>query len=723
MNDPTDLDVVIFTGAIDLAPAKRAAYLDRACVGDNALRERVEALLRAHEKAGDFFAERPAGLPPETGPAVLVGEKAGDRIGRYTLIQQIGEGGCGVVYLAQQEDPVRRRVALKVVKPGMDTKSVLARFEAERQALALMNHPNIAHALDAGVTETGRPYFVMELVSGMRITDYCDQNNLSTRDRLELFIQVCDAVQHAHQKGIIHRDLKPSNILVTTSTHDKAQPKVIDFGIAKATTGQPLTDKTIFTVFELLIGTPAYMSPEQASLNSADMDTRTDIYSLGVLLYELLTGTTPFDTQELLKTGLDEVRNAIRHHEPDRPSTRLRTMTLAELADAAARRRTESGKLLCEVRDDLDWIVMKALEKERARRYATANGLAMDIQHYLSGEPIIARPSSASYKFRKLVSRNKVWFAGGALAFTSLVVALSITSWSLAREERARREAEMTERYLVDILRQSHFEFRQALSDAVANSVEVLRRENSPDDIDAFLEPLRQVDLSAEPMAVELLLARSESFARHGLWKDAEADIAPVLRYYPGNCDAYHILIPVYLMTKNREKYEQIRRQVPAYFSGTTNAFEADRMAKDCLALPVDGADLATFGRMADYAANCRIVQNPFFKISGGLAEYRMGHFQQAISLVAPFKNNGYLCLRSEALVILAMCQWQTGLHSEARDNLSDAAKIIQQQIPKPEGGDLSPEWREWIIAYTLYDEATKMTDETSVAGKTSAAK
>src|SRR6478736_3974958 len=286
--------VEIFSTALAMPTPERAAYLERVCGGDASLLGRVESLLRAHEEAGDFLSKVPAGGPGER-PAGTVGERVGDRVGRYKLLQQIGEGGCGVVFMAEQEEPVRRRVALKVVKPGMDTKNVIARFEAERQALALMEHPNIAQVLDAGATDSGRPYFVMELVRGLKITDYCDQNSLTTTARLELFTQVCHAVQHAHQKGIIHRDIKPSNILVTTTAEGTPLPKVIDFGIAKATTGQRLTDKTLFTAFEMLIGTPAYMSPEQAAITSSDVDTRTDIYSLGVLLYELLTSTTPFD--------------------------------------------------------------------------------------------------------------------------------------------------------------------------------------------------------------------------------------------------------------------------------------------------------------------------------------------------------------------------------------------------------------------------------------------
>src|SRR4051812_21336509 len=316
-------------------------------------------------------------------------EKPGDRIGRYKILQQIGEGGCGVVYMAEQSEPVRRRVALKVIKLGMDTRSVIARFEAERQALAMMDHPNIAKVLDAGATETGRPFFVMELVRGVKITDYCDETKLSTRERLDLFVQVCAAVQHAHQKGIIHRDLKPSNILVTINDGVPV-PKVIDFGIAKATTGQQLTDKTLFTAFEQFIGTPAYMSPEQAVMTSLDIDTRSDIYALGVLLYELLTGRTPFDPKELLQAGFDEMRRTIREKEPERPSTRLSTMLEADLTSVAQRRHSDAPKLIHALRGDLDWIVMKALEKDRTRRFETANAMAVDIQRYLHDEPVTA---------------------------------------------------------------------------------------------------------------------------------------------------------------------------------------------------------------------------------------------------------------------------------------------------------------------------------------------
>src|SRR5712671_4235504 len=386
MNGAPDPDIAVFTEALRLPREERDRYLSEACKGDAEFRRRVEALLQAYEAAGDFLGKSVAERPPKAAQVVPAGEKPGARIGHYKLLQQIGEGGCGVVYMAEQEGPVRRRVALKIIKPGMDTKSVIARFEAERQALALMDHPNIARIFDAGATESGRPYFVMELVRGIKITEYCDQHSLTTQERLKLFVQVCQAVQHAHQKGIIHRDIKPSNILVTQSLEGVATPMVIDFGVAKATTGQRLTDKTVFTAFEMLIGTPAYMSPEQAELSSVDVDTRTDIYSLGVLLYELLTSTIPFDTRELLKAGLDEVRRVIRTEEPVRPSTRLSAMMAADLTSVSQHRQSDPPKLIRDVRGDLDWIVMKALEKDRTRRYPTVNALAVDVWHYLSGE-------------------------------------------------------------------------------------------------------------------------------------------------------------------------------------------------------------------------------------------------------------------------------------------------------------------------------------------------
>src|SRR6266700_3648273 len=430
----------IFAAALALPPEQRAACLDRACGGDSAVRRRVEVLLNSHA-AGAFLEEPAAPVASHTLQiSPPLNEQAGDRIGRYKLLQQIGEGGCGIVYMAEQDEPVRRRVALKVIKLGMDTKQVIARFEAERQALALMDHPNIAKVLDAGAAENGRPYFVMELVRGIKITEYCDHNKLPNRERLDLFMQVCRAIQHAHQKGIIHRDIKPSNILVTIND-GVSVPKVIDFGIAKATQGR-LTDKTLFTAFEQFIGTPAYMSPEQAAMTSLDIDTRSDIYSLGVLLYELLTGKTPFDSKELLEAGLDAMRRTILEKEPERPSTKLSTMVEGELTITAKRHHTEPPKLISSVRGDLDWIVMKCLEKDRARRYETVNGLARDLQRHLDQEPVRACPPSNVYRFQKLVRRNKLAFGAGAVISATLVLGILVSTWQAVVATRARTAAQ-----------------------------------------------------------------------------------------------------------------------------------------------------------------------------------------------------------------------------------------------------------------------------------------
>jgi eukaryotic-like serine/threonine-protein kinase len=440
---PQNREEVLFAAALGKPAAERAIFLDGACYGDPALRQRLEAQLAAHDKS--------EAIPPSDAPAAKAtikldltepeDEAVGKTIGRYKVLEKVGEGGCGVVYVAEQTEPVRRRVALKVIKLGMDTKQVVARFEAERQALAMMDHPNIAKVLDAGATETGRPYFVMELVRGIKITEYCDQANLTTNERLDLFIKVCQAIQHAHQKGIIHRDIKPSNILVTL--HDGVPvPKVIDFGIAKATVGQTLTDKTVYTQLQQFIGTPAYMSPEQAEMSGLDIDTRSDIYSLGVLLYELLTGRTPFSAEELAASGLDAMRKTIREKDPVRPSTRLGTLSGEELTTTAKRRSADTAKLLHQLKGDLDWIVMKCLEKDRTRRYETANGVAFDLKRHLNNEPVLARPPSAAYKFQKAFRRNKLVFAAGTAVAVALLLGIIASVSQAVRATHAKRDAQ-----------------------------------------------------------------------------------------------------------------------------------------------------------------------------------------------------------------------------------------------------------------------------------------
>ncbi|MCP5524134.1 MAG: serine/threonine protein kinase [Verrucomicrobiales bacterium] len=443
---PFATEMELFTRALELPWDARAAFLQDACAGDTTLLHRIDLLIQAHEAADGVLPDQP--LASESA------ERPGTQIGRYKLLEQIGEGGFGVVWMAEQEEPVRRKVALKIIKLGMDTRQVIARFEVERQALALMDHPHIAKVFDAGATETGRPYFVMELVRGVPITEFCDQNHLSIRQRLEAFVPVCHAIQHAHQKGVIHRDLKPSNILVTLDD-GVAHPMVIDFGVAKAINHR-LTEKTLYTSFAQMIGTPAYMSPEQAEMSRQDVDTRSDIYSLGILLYELLTGTTPFPEARLREAGFEEIRRIIREEEPERPSTRVSTMRGEVLARLARNRESRPEALGRFVRGDLDWIVMKALEKDRSRRYGTASELAADLARHLHHEPVLASPPRLRYQLGKFVRRHRTSVIAAAAVTMVLVVAVILSTllamWALKAEKEAQGlyKSEQTARQQAD---------------------------------------------------------------------------------------------------------------------------------------------------------------------------------------------------------------------------------------------------------------------------------
>jgi serine/threonine protein kinase len=439
MVEPCQAEEAVFLAALQkTTPDERAAYLEDACAGNPELQARVGALLRAHDEP-DGPLETPPPRLAATIATSLIAERPGQTIGPYTLLEEIGEGGMGVVYLAEQQEPVRRKVALKIIKPGMDTRQVVARFGAERQALALMDHPNIAKVFDGGATDSGRPYFVMELVQGIPLTEYCDQNCLIVRQRLELFAKVCQAVQHAHSKGVIHRDLKPSHVPVT-SYDGVPVPKIIDFGIAKATHGQ-LTERTLVTGFGLMIGTPFYMSPEQAEMGGQDVDTRSDVYSLGVMLYELLTGSTPFDQERLRRAGLDEIRCVIREEEPPLPSHRLSTLGAEAISTITAHRGVDARRLGRLLRGDLDWIVMKALEKDRSRRYESAAEFARDVQRYLTDEPVAARPPRLGDRVGKWVRRHRaaVWSAV-ALLLVSTIGSLA-SALLIAREQKRTAQA------------------------------------------------------------------------------------------------------------------------------------------------------------------------------------------------------------------------------------------------------------------------------------------
>jgi serine/threonine protein kinase/lipopolysaccharide biosynthesis regulator YciM len=502
----------IFLAAVEKAtPAERGAFLDQACAGDAALRQRVEALLQAHDEPGsgseglssqtdatDADAPRPHVHVEALAPPPL--ESSGSCIGPYKLLQQLGEGGMGAVWMAEQQKPVRRKVALKLIKVGMDSRRVVARFEAERQALALMDHPHIAKVLDAGTTANGRPFFVMELVKGVPITRYCDQEHLTLRERLELFIPVCQAVQHAHQKGIIHRDLKPSNVLVALYDGRPA-PKVIDFGVAKAMT-QKLTERTLFTEVGQIVGTLEYMAPEQAELNNLDIDTRADIYALGAILYELLTGSPPLTRQQLRSAAFTEVLRLIREVEPPRPSTRL--SSTAELPNIAAQRKLEPRRLTRLVHGELDWIVMKCLEKDRGRRYETANALALDVQRYLADEPVLAGPPGAGYRLRKFLRRHRGPVVAAALVLLALLAGIVGTSWGLVEAQRQHEQADRERQQAVaqkDRAEAAETLARQRLEDVSQQKQRAEREAAIAGAVNAFLQQdlLGQADIGKQP--------------------------------------------------------------------------------------------------------------------------------------------------------------------------------------------------------------------------------
>ncbi len=706
----------VFLDAVEIDdPIERRAHLDRACAGDPGLREVVERLLAAHEKDGPFL-DRPAQELLETVDRRDLSERAGKVIGPYKLMEQIGEGGFGLVFVAEQLQPVRRKVALKVIKPGMDTREVIARFEAERQALALMDHPNIAKVLDAGTTESGLPYFVMELVKGIPVTDYCDHAQLTPRERLELFLPICQAVQHAHQKGVIHRDLKPSNVLVTL--HDgNPVVKVIDFGVAKAI-GQHLTEKTIYTRFAQMIGTPLYMSPEQAEMSGLDIDTRSDIYSLGVLLYELLTGTTPFDRQRFGRAAFDEIRRIIREEEPPRPSTRLTSLSQT-LPSVSAKRKTETKKLSALVKGDLDWIVMKALEKDRSRRYETASAFAADVRRFLTEEPVEARPPSASYYFRKLARRNKAALTTAALVAGVLVLGTAIATWQAVRATREATRATKAEAQTLAALHETE----QSRAEAVA------ARKKAEDFADGLQEATALVGRARplieqsrwtsahaalakaqelQPGLIAIYIFRTEMYEDLGLWDLAADDAQKATTMTEGGLhespSSYQLAL-LRLHVGDEKGYRKACMHMVDRFDGNVLTVRACVLAAD------PATDPAALAQQAEHIAAFEKVHWHLYV--AGLAHYRAGQFEQAVErLRQSLSLDPNWPARAINYPVLAMAYHRLGRADEARQALASADEAIngwtEAMIQGPVGAMPIP-WFDWLECRHFYREANKL--------------
>ncbi len=735
----------IFCAALEHdEPAARGRFLEQACANDTGLRARVEALLAAHEQAGRLFAESSAALVlgaaachalaenPELrqnmAPDTTPDSPTGTEIGPYRLMEVLGQGGCGLVYLARQEEPVRRQVALKVIKLGMDTRSVIARFDAERQALAMMDHPNIARVLDAGATEAGRPYFVMELVHGSRITRYCDQNRLDMPQRLRLFVQVCHALQHAHQKGVIHRDIKPSNILVTV--HDgEPRPKVIDFGIAKAVEGR-LTDETLLTSHEHFIGTPAYMSPEQAQGCLPDVDTRSDIYSLGVLLYELLIGRPPFDNSSLLSAGVDEMRRILREREPLPPSAMFDTLSGDIRGELGQLRRTEAAKLGSLMRGDLDWITTKALEKDRDRRYRSAGALARDIQRHLENEPVSARPPSRRYRLQKLIRRHRVVFASGATVALALAAGLALTAALLLRERQLRQEqarllavAERGRSMEAELRRQA--EWREGI-----RQVAELVHRKAHAEADALLARLPSQPPTSE--GSDMLRTLGEWNALRENWSGAKARYQSLLRANrfenldSASLDLMAAAVSI-VKSGDRESYLGFRREIVAAACDASDPMVVDRVLKSALLLPASPESLAAlqpFARVAEAH-----LQQPSGPDSVGpnlpwraqtlaLWKYREERYPDAIAWADRVLAAGEhpLCRSSSAHLIRAMALQRMHRTDQARSELGQARAAILARYQKPllaydpDGGF----WFDWIISEILLAETSSLVENPS---------
>jgi serine/threonine protein kinase/Flp pilus assembly protein TadD len=737
----------IFCTALEIDSVEaRTDYLDRACGNDARMRRRVEQLLEAHVKASGFLQLSDSDSHTVDGRQAQA-EEAGTRIGPYKLLQPIGEGGMAVVWMAEQEEPVRRKVALKIIKPGMDSQQVIARFEAERQALALMDHLNIARVLDAGTVgrafqpeaaaptraekpglHQGRPFFVMELIHGVPITTFCDDNQLTPRERLELFVPVCQAIQHAHQNGVIHRDVKPSNVLVTLYD-GRPVPKVIDFGVAKAVE-QRLTERTLFTQYGTIVGTFEYMSPEQAEMSALGVDTRSDIYSLGVLLYELLTGTTPLERQRLRDAAYLEILRLIREQEPPRPSTRLADSDT--LVAVAAARKMEPVKLAKLVRGELDWIVMKALEKDRTRRYETANDLAADVLHYLNNEPVQACPPSRWYRLRKMAQRHKGAFvAASALVVGTLLAVIGLAASNvLIFQEQTRTEQEKVRAEIAQ-------ELAEQRAEEIHDGLERLKKANILLDRgryyanemrwdDAHTALTKAVRLRPDHTSAWVELA--DLHTRLGLWEMAADDFAEELKLrQPDATSRWYMHALLRLATGDTDGYCQVSSRMRAYFRGTSNPTFLIELVRTSVLRPDTDADMEQWVELAQHAAARRPRGDWWSLYVLGLAHYRAGQHEQAVrrlqeSLAADEQE---WSVRTLSYPVLAMAHHRLGRPVEARQALKAAGRVLdhwtKEMVQRPSNqhwvhhlgatAHWAVPWWDWLEGSLYYREAKLLID------------
>ncbi len=731
--DGSDIEDAIFETAIHIEDAEqRQAYLERSFHRDPEGLARMQELVALAGESAAFFIqsgkhrgvlakEALGGIDDDPHPSsdgLSSEDRPGEMIGRYRLVRRIGSGGCGVVYEAEQQEPVRRRVALKVIRLGMDTETVISRFEIERQALALMDHPNIARVLDAGATREGRPYFVMELVKGERLTTYCDAEKLDLAQRLGLFIPVCHAIQHAHQKGIIHRDIKPSNILV--AIHDDVPvPKVIDFGIAKAT---ERVRGTMSTVADQPLGTPAYMSPEQIDMGALDIDTRSDVYGLGALLYELLAGRPPFDGDTLMRAGMSEMRRTLLEKDPPFPAASFASAG-PEAAEIARRRRCDQGKLISQLRGDLGWIVMKALEKDRNRRYQTANSLAMDVQRYLDSEPVIARRPGRLYLAGKLIRRNRLACLSAAAVAVSLIVGMGASTLLYLRERDALTQMELL-RQDAESARAEEARLRQqAQARANVSRVAVLLSEGEIEKADALLNetPLSFIDPS--PEAAEVFRSLGNWNAIYGRWEQAAQcftllNQANRLDRRGDVVEGLELLqsAPCWLESGDIAGYERFRRDILDRYLPAKTSLEAEHLLKACLLLPIDAHSLermeSTAGVCAsDVSSATGLPVHPDWQaFSITLYHFRRGDSEQvaawAEKCLAYPDDSG--TRTASTLCLTAMNHHRLGDREQAHADLEKAREMIPSAPDLDENPNLEYRgfWFSWAIARVLLREA-----------------